>query len=378
MADIKRRNGGHTGLSLDAAVNARIARKQQQEDADKNHNPADWGTGLAVAPVAHPVQHSAAPQQANPYGDYPPEPGNVPDEDMLLAAMDTALGQVTAGVQQSEVHRTEDVVQGWMSEMQDADMTAESMESVVHSGFPKSLADKQRENQAGSVEEKKEEVKSEAVSQPVGVVLPAPVVDDTTSKQQMQHMVQELTDASTAVLSPLERIRQARKMYLETTPDAEELNDGSLSAGQRSSVKNLPKAMILSMMQEFDNQSKNQSDAVVAWVMCHAPADMVEKLAPFLTTDQMDLIALWQELPSGSLEQRVQSLDKQARQMRKSMDTANMMLAYLVAKGLDSPCQSKDIEFLQDSMMDVLVRAEEQTKTVVTQKGYRTGRPKRK
>lgn len=64
--------------------------------------------------------------------------------------------------------------------------------------------------------------------------------------------------------------------------------------------------------------------------------------------------------------------------MRKSMDTANMMLAYLVAKGLDSPGQSKDIEFLQDSMMDVLVRAEEQTKTVVTQKGYRTGRPKRK
>lgn len=150
-------------------------------------------------------------------------------------------------------------------------------------------------------------------------------------------------------------------------------------AGEFAHLRDIPKVLVKCIQSEFPN-AKNQNDAVVAWIVCHANETLIRAVASSLTEDQVEAIKSWQNSAEVSNEHRLDIIVKKLKDLDVAVDTLEMLLSYLVLdrKGfstehVNSP---RNINMLENGVLDVIVRAEEQTKQMRNQRNIIQGRRK--
>lgn len=177
------------------------------------------------------------------------------------------------------------------------------------------------------------------------------------------------------------RERQARQTKKDGSDPYQSGTNGALLKPQVSRVRDVPKPMLEQMMVEFEGKPKNQTDALVAWVVCHSDGAMITALAPYLTNDQMDLIASWENNPQVQLQSKVDEILVRMQKMSYHMDTMELLLAHGAFDRLgfreEQPNDPRTIQFLEDGVLDTILRAEEQTGEMRYARNLQKGRPKK-
>ena len=150
-------------------------------------------------------------------------------------------------------------------------------------------------------------------------------------------------------------------------------------SGEYAHLRDIPKVLIREIQSEFSS-AKNQNDAVIAWIVCHGNEKLVHAVAGSLTEEQKDVIRTWQDSIEVSNERRLDVIVSRLKDLDVAVDTLEMLLSYLVLdrKGFSNERVNnpRDINMLENGVLDVIIRAEEQTKQMRNQRNIIQGRRK--
>lgn len=165
--------------------------------------------------------------------------------------------------------------------------------------------------------------------------------------------------------------------YQKTEPGA----NGALMKAQMSRLKDIPRVILERMNVEFKGKPKSQTDALVAWIVCHGDEAMIREVAPYLTDSQQQLVAQWEKTPQIAMQQEIRDLTRRVQQLAVHLDTVELLSAYSVIDRLGfrstQPRDPSQIEYMEDGVMDAILKAEEQTREMRYERQRQTGRRKK-
>ena len=165
--------------------------------------------------------------------------------------------------------------------------------------------------------------------------------------------------------------------YQKTEPGA----NGALMKAQMSRLKDIPRVILERMNVEFKGKPKSQTDALVAWIVCHGDEAMIREVAPYLTDSQQQLVAQWEKTPQIAMQQEIRDLTRRVQQLAVHLDTVELLSAYSVIDRLGfrstQPNDPSQIEYMEDGVMDAILKAEEQTREMRYERQRQTGRRKK-
>lgn len=395
--------------SMDEVIAHYVSDVNKKKEADLNHNPDDWH---------HAYEDE---EQAMMEALQEEESQNETDSEDTPEQVTVTLQDVNEGnVPESSMS---DARVGWSETLTESGEDLDHAEQSPDSLKSDNSAKKWYENRVGKVEDavtqpvSRSELAEESGSDDEDIEETSADVDDVhdllsqaQKKERYQKDVQELAQMqqdSDIGFDP-EVLVKPRKSALKMVHDAQSIvrkeiqmkerqakqmkdtallnqlepgKDGALLKTQMSRLKDIPRPLIERIMVEFDGKPKNQTDALVAWVVCHGDDAMIAALAPYLTGEQMSLIAGWEDSPQMELQSKVDELLLRMQKMSHHMDTMELMLAHSsfdrMGFRMEQATSPRSINFLEDGVMDTVLRAEEQTGEMRYERQHQTGRPKK-
>lgn len=196
-------------------------------------------------------------------------------------------------------------------------------------------------------------------------------------------------------VTPYDTVKAARKAYEKSRKPLKSKggqssngskkngSEGNLEASDEvsySHVRHVPKPLIDYIVSEFKGRAKNNTDALVAWIICHADNQMITQLARYVTESQMELIEQWNKTPDVQMQIKLDRILKNQQQLNYAIDTVRLQASYLTFDRLgyrkeNQPPNPRYINFMESGVLDVEIRAEEQTAQMRNERGIRKGRP---
>lgn len=396
--------------SMDEVIAHYVSDVNKKKEADSNHNPDDWHHAYEDEERAM----MEALQEEESQNETASEEDD--SEQSTVSLQDVNEGNVPDS-------SMNDVRVGWSETLTESEEDLENTEQSSDSLKSDNSAKKWYENRVGKVEDavtqpvSRSELVEDSVSDDENIKETSEDVDDVPDllsqaqkKERYQKDVQELAQmqqGSDIGFDP-EVLVKPRKSALKMVHDAQSIvrkeiqmkerqakqmkdtallnqlepgKDGALLKTQMSRLKDIPRPLIERIMVEFDGKPKNQTDALVAWVVCHGDDAMIAALAPYLTGEQMSLIAGWEDSPQMELQSKVDELLLRMQKMSHHMDTMELMLAHSsfdrMGFRMEQATSPRSINFLEDGVIDTVLRAEEQTGEMRYERQRQTGRPKK-
>lgn len=209
--------------------------------------------------------------------------------------------------------------------------------------------------------------------------------------EEEQHGLSPLECMQSALQENIQKLKVQRKdaeKFQKRTgrlPDGYEKLEpganGALMKAQMSRLKDIPRVILERMNVEFKGKPKSQTDALVAWIVCHGDETMIREVAPYLTDSQQQLVAQWEKTPQIAMQQEIKELTKRVQQLAVHLDTVELLSAYSVIDRLGfrstQPRDPSQIEYMEDGVMDAILKAEEQTREMRYERQRQTGRRKK-
>lgn len=145
-----------------------------------------------------------------------------------------------------------------------------------------------------------------------------------------------------------------------------------------SVVRNVPTIVLQQIRAEFP-EATNQTDALMAYIVCHGDGPVVEKAKLVLTDAQLDLIKSWGGSSYSDMVQQITTLAKRMESMKHTSDIIELMMSYIVFDRLGfrqgNPGNPKDADLREDGVMEILLKAEQQIDGFQNEKNNILGRP---
>lgn len=241
---------------------------------------------------------------------------------------------------------------------------------------------KKQEQEVDKVVEVPKEIPKEAVTEPVASV-PDVSVDDTIG-----HVPEN-------IVKPIRVIDVVRKGRNGANKPSNKKSGTQQWSGKKKSskgdsglsetirmchVKGIPRMLIDMIMMDFKSETpKSQADALIAWIVCHCEEDKILRIAPYLTDYQVGLIEGWENTPNAAIQQKLDSVVKRLQTMAVDMDTLKLLVGYEIFDRLgyrqESTMVPRNVNLMEHGVLDVIVRAEEQTPQMRNDRGLQKGRP---
>ena len=213
---------------------------------------------------------------------------------------------------------------------------------------------------ASELEASKQDMPSEAVKSPVEPISASgeEYVEESQKSRSMRHLAR----------SPRPKTGIPERIRKEPRPK-----------GEFSYIRDVPKILLDHMTPEFPS-ANNQTDLLVAYLVCHSDPEFQKEVMNVLTVEQKELIKKWKGKQGMSLEERLDKLSASISNMGFSMDMLEMMVSFMAFDRVgfrhSNPVQPRDIDFLENGVTDVMLRAVEQTKQLRSRMQIENGRPK--
>lgn len=147
--------------------------------------------------------------------------------------------------------------------------------------------------------------------------------------------------------------------------------------GQVSTLRNVPKAMLNEMAREFPD-ARNQTDMLIAYVMCHCPELFESRVKGELTDAQRELIQNWQGSPFASMEEKLSGISSSLERLQKLLKVTETVSSYLAFDRLGfrnlSAHTLNDVDINEPGFLEFLMRMEAQSQSVQREKDLTLGR----
>lgn len=385
-------------------------RKQQKEnakkqaEADKNHDASAWHQDAKkqvaiqeesvvpqsekqnavpiqeenVIPVnevmqpkvaEHPVQESSA---SNKFHYVPKQARNLPVADKKSKSAGTSAPISSKAVKsantasQAQITKNQDAVEAGKSEevplQKDVSSSKESVADVVPQSKYVSAKDFfAQEEEIGFVPEDMSSVR--------------------TPFEHMEHSLEQERQQLKIRENDAKKYQQRTGKLPDSYEKVEPGEKGALLKAQMSRLKDIPRVLLERMIVEFNGKPQNQTDALVAWVVCHGDETMIREVAPYLTDAQKQLVSGWEASPQVAMQKQLNVLNKRMQQMAVHLDTIELLSTYSVVDRLgfrlEQAAEPSKINYMEDSVMDALLQAEEQTRDMRYERQRQTGRRKK-
>lgn len=154
------------------------------------------------------------------------------------------------------------------------------------------------------------------------------------------------------------------------------VNSGKAS-GKLSVVRDVPKVLLTEMFREFPN-ARNQTDALVAYTICHSPGSLLDRALMDLTQDQIDLINTWEGNAFSGIEEKLDKLAPTVQNIQRLVRVVEVLSAYMTYDRLgfrtSDPLTVEDVNLNEESLLDFLVKMEGQSTGIQHEKDLMTGR----
>lgn len=183
-------------------------------------------------------------------------------------------------------------------------------------------------------------------------------------------MLQEEPAGTPPVKTPSRPKPKAKpKTKVQTVrPDADEF----------STVRKIPKRVMRHVLREFPDAS-NMTDALVAYLICHSPGELAERSQDVLTDEQKVLIQNWRGDPYAELDRKFKQVLPKLQNLHDRMGVLEVLCSYIVFDRVgfrqDNPVQPDLVDFDENGVMELMMHAEEQAKSMQAEKSISNGRP---
>ena len=158
---------------------------------------------------------------------------------------------------------------------------------------------------------------------------------------------------------------------------AEKTRDGDIAYTR---VKDVPVALVNLAKQSFP-YAKNQTDALVAYVVSVGGSDAAARMRPYLTPVQQEMVDGRRKEPNERLEEKLDHVISLLRDIRSSEDVVKLLSVFSVFDRFgfrrENPGTPRDANLLESGVSDMFTRAEEQARQYKSrldnQKGWSKG-----
>lgn len=158
---------------------------------------------------------------------------------------------------------------------------------------------------------------------------------------------------------------------------AEKTRDGDIAYTR---VKDVPVALVNLAKQSFP-YAKNQTDALVAYVVSVGGSDAAARMRPYLTPVQQEMVDGRRKEPNERLEEKLDHVISLLRDIRSSEDVIKLLSVFSVFDRFgfrrENPGTPRDANLLESGVSDMFTRAEEQARQYKSrldnQKGWSKG-----
>lgn len=145
-----------------------------------------------------------------------------------------------------------------------------------------------------------------------------------------------------------------------------------------SVVRNVPTMVLQQIRAEFPDAA-NQTDALMAYIVCHGDGAVVDKAKLVLTEAQMDLVKSWGGSSYSDIVQQISVIAKRMETMKHTSDIIEFLMSYIVFDRLgfrqSNPRSVQEADLREDGVMDVMIKAEQQVEGFQREKDNILGRP---
>ena len=121
------------------------------------------------------------------------------------------------------------------------------------------------------------------------------------------------------------------------------------------------------------------TDALVAYLICHSPGELAERSQDVLTDEQKVLIQNWRGDPYAELDRKFKQVLPKLQNLHDRMGVLEVLCAYIVFDRVgfrqDNPVQPDLVDFDENGVMELMMHAEEQAKSMQAEKSISNGRP---
>lgn len=384
-------------ISLDDTVDKwsdkRDKAKAEEEAANTAYDESAWGSFSGSSPVdllesLGYVSHqqddvSDEPDEQIPESDEQDEqdvpdtsvPDDITDEDLDIDVPEQSQTSVNQTVQSGVVEKTLEERQAEYQRLHEERMLKDKKEDV--SSEPDVSADSEKKLTAADLQKmtgssKQYDIYEEKIGYgPENIAKPFDVVKTAINvSKKAQRDVKRVSGQS------------SRSSSKKASEGKEETVVGNLKDQcPKSHIRNVPRPLVDYIMCRFKGNATNQTDALIAWIVCNGDEDLVMNIAPYLTEAQINLVKLWENTPDRSMQLKLDNIVKRLQQMSFSIDTLEMLLCHSAFDKLgfrqEQPVSTRNINFMENGVLDVVLRAEEQTKQMRNERNIQQGRPKK-
>lgn len=371
---------------MDNIIARYVKVNEQKQEADLNHNPDDWHAQESASDIPEGALMEEEPVSEEFVQKTPTQSRPTWQPEMEEVISETVSQQESVEVQKpvSDIPVQEPKQESpVISETKVADGKAMKWYEEREQRLQQMAVNKRQSEVADEVEESDEFRKKQLQKQKYQrdiKELQMMGMEEPEEPEEMIHAVKKASQVIKATQSSVKHELQQQKRQggnKELKPG----KNGALIEPQVSVIKGIPRPLIERIMVEFDGKPKNQTDALVAWVVCHGSESMITALAPYLTTDQMVLIEGWENSPQIEMQRKMDDMLRRMQKMSFHLDTIKLLLANSAFDRLgfrmEQPENPRAINYMEDGVVDALIRAEEQTGEMRYERTRQTGRTKR-
>lgn len=151
----------------------------------------------------------------------------------------------------------------------------------------------------------------------------------------------------------------------------------SVKNASSSICRNVPKG-ILAYVRSFFPSCKNNTDALVAYILTHCDQSFAMSMHDEITEEQARLIASYSGDFGMEQEEKLQQIISRLDNIGKILSVVELLSGYVVFDRLgyrrDNPVDPRKIDFLEDDFLPLLLNAERQSNTMRKRRNERVGR----
>jgi hypothetical protein len=179
------------------------------------------------------------------------------------------------------------------------------------------------------------------------------------------------TEVTTEVYKPTETITHQRSSVSTGSRSAKAHVGRKVS--ETASIRDFPTNLLAIAKAEFPTAS-NQTDALAAYIYVKSGKNVT------ISSKLRELVDSWDgDNTVANIEKRMSSLEKQVREIAKTLDTLNLLLAYIAFDRLgyrnENAASPRDVNLLESGVEDLMKRADEQADTKRKHDAVQEGRP---
>lgn len=182
----------------------------------------------------------------------------------------------------------------------------------------------------------------------------------------------EVTDVTTEVYETSQKVEPQRSHTTSTSSRSAKARVGR-KASEKSSIRDFPTNLLAIAKAEFPS-AQNQTDALAAYVY-------VKSGKKVTISDEVQLLVdTWDgDNTVANLEKRVGSLENSVREMKKMLESLNLLMAYIAFDRLgyrnEQARSPRDVNLLENGVEDLMARVDEQADAKRKHDAVKNGRP---